>query len=177
MNTTIGLFQVAYQGSPVSSYADIGYGNGFNPVESTYIWGRGSWVNATTDGTGTGTTLGNVYSRRTPWYTQTDLNLAHSIKVNKNNEHQVLTLQATLTNLFNQHAIVAYWAGLNSDYSASALFAGNLEGGAAFYKQVETGYNPSAQITGQNVPLNSQYGLPNLWQVSRNFRVGARFTF
>jgi len=44
--TTFGLFQVAYQGSPVSSYADLGYGNGEDPVESTYIYGRGQWGNA-----------------------------------------------------------------------------------------------------------------------------------
>jgi hypothetical protein len=188
MTTTIGLFQVAYQGSPVSSWTDVGYGNG-GVIEGTYIWGRGNWANASTDGAGN-ITLGNVYARRTPWYTQTDLNVSHSFKVNKNNEHQLLTFQATLTNLLNQHAVVAYWAGLNSDWIPSALLQYQLFNGASFYQTAETGYDPQAQInqqatdclgggSGFSCPIvqNAQYGLPNVWQSSRTIRVAAKFTF
>jgi hypothetical protein len=175
MTTTFGLFQVAYQGSPVSSWADVGLGVG-SPIEGTYVWGRGNWVNASSDASGN-TDLGNVYARRTPWYTQTDFNLQHAIKVNKNNEHQVLSFSGTFTNLLNQHAVTSYWSGLNSDFNPSALFDGAIFGGAAFYQQVETGYNPQAAITASGVPLNSHYGTPNLWQISRNIRVGAQFTF
>jgi hypothetical protein len=187
--TTLGLFQVAYQGSPVTSYVDIGYGAPPNPVEATYAWGRGNWVNATADPTTGLITLGDVSSRRTPWYTQTDFNLSHSIKVNKNNEAQVLTFNATVVNLWNQHSVVSYWQGLNSDYYGSALFQYGLfaPGGAAYYKQVETGYNPQAVINSQQtscalgpncpVTMNSQYGQPNQWQFSRNMRLGVTFTF
>ena len=35
-------------------------------------------------------------------------------KVNKNNEAQALTFNATLTNLLNQLSVVAYWGDLNS---------------------------------------------------------------
>ncbi len=187
--STIGLFQVAYQGSPVSSSVDVGLGNGVDPVESTYIWGRGNWVDATTNGTATGTVLGNVYSRRTPWFTQTDLNAQHSFKVNKNNDRQQLTIQGTLTNLLNQRSVIAYWASVNSDYTGSALFYDQIENGAVYYKTVESGYNPQAQITAQNtvcfpgatfacpVPLNSHYGWPSVWQPSRNIRIAAKFTF
>src|SRR5208283_1310048 len=51
MTSTIGLFQVAYQGSPVSSYVDIGGANGQDPVEATYLFGRGNWASATPDPT------------------------------------------------------------------------------------------------------------------------------
>jgi len=193
--TTLGLFQVAYQGSPVSSFADVGYGACCGPIESTYVWGRGNWVNATADPTTGLITLGSVSSRRTPWYTQTDFNLSHAIKVNKNNEAQVLTLNATVTNLWNQHAIVSYWQGLNSDYYGSALLQLGLPlQGAAFYKQAETGYNPQAVLNAQQVgcpalqavfginppcPViqNSEYGAPNQWQFSRNMRFGVTFSF
>jgi len=191
--TTFGLFQVAYQGSPVSSWADVGYGACCGAIEGTYVWGRGNWVNATADPTTGFITLGSVSPRRTPWYTQTDFNLAHAIKVNKNNEAQVLSFNATLTNLLNQHAVVAYWQGLNSDYYGSALFQYGLfaPGGAAFYKAVETGYSPQAVLNSQNtlcaggglgnfacpVTLNSEYGKPNLWQSSRSIRLGVQFTF
>jgi hypothetical protein len=172
--TTLGIFQVAYQGSPVATWADVGLGVG-SPIEGTYIFGS-KFANATTDSSGN-LILGNVADRRTPWYTQTDLNLGHSIKVNKNNEAQVLSFNATFTNLFNQHAVTAYWAGLNSDFFPSALFDGGIFGGAAFYQQVETGYNAQAAIAGSSVPLNSQYGQPNLWQISRKIRLGVQFTF
>jgi hypothetical protein len=185
--TTFGLFQVAYQGSPVSSWADIGLGLAGGPIEGTYIWGRGNWVNATVDPASGITTLGNVYARRTPWYTQTNANFVHSFKVNKNNEAQQLSFQATAINLLNQHSVVSYWQGLNSDYNSSGLFEfqpfiGAPFAGAAFYQTVETGYNPQTVITtgqplGIPVPLHSAYGTPNQWQLSRNLRFAVRFTF
>ncbi len=177
MTTTFGIFQVAYEGSPVSSYADIGYGNGNDPVEATYVWGRGNWINATSDANGN-TILGNTYARRTPWYTQTDFNFTHAFKVNKNNDHQLLTFNGTFTNLLNQHSVTSYWGSLNSDIYPSALFQYQIFGaGAAFYQQVETGYNAQAAITASGVPLNSQYGQPNLWQISRHIRLGLTFSF
>jgi hypothetical protein len=111
------------------------------------------------------------------------MNLAHSFKVNKNNEAQQLTFSATALNLLNQHSVVAYWQGLNSDYVPSALFQPDfvnqfgIFGGAPFYQQVETGYDPQAAITASTVPLHSQYGTPNQWQISRNLRLAVRFTW
>ena len=190
MKSTIGLFQVAYQGSPVSSFTDLGLlCCGFTALESTYIWGRGNWVNASVNPATGITTLGNVFARRTPWYTQTDLNVAHSFKVNKNKEGQELTFNATFINLLNQHAVVAYWGNLSSSFSPSAVFQDQIFNGASFYKTVESAYNPQAQITSQATacftgapfacPLiqNSHYGSPNLWQLARSIRLGVRFTF
>jgi hypothetical protein len=173
--TTLGLFQVGYQGTPMSSYTDVGlqYAQ-YIPLEATYVYGRGNWINPTTDATGA-ITLGNASARRTPWYTQTDFNLQHAIKVNHNNERQVLTFNATLTNLLNQHAVVSSWEGFNSNYFGSAFFNGSIYNGAAFYQQVETGYDPQAAAAG--MVLNSHYGSPNIWQISRKIRLGAQFTF
>jgi hypothetical protein len=177
MITSIGLFQVAYQGSPVSAWADIGLGVGGglpSAIEGTYLWGRGNWVNASVDSAGN-TVLGNVYTKRTPWYTQTDMQLSHTFKVNKNNEAQQLSFSATALNLLNQHAVIADWQGLNGMYAPNALLQYGIFGGAGFYQQIETGYNPQALITGSNVALNSAYGMANQWQVSRNFRLAAKF--
>jgi hypothetical protein len=189
-NTTFGLFQVAYQGSPVSSFSDIGLGNS-TPIEAAYLFGRGNWVNATTDASGN-VQLGTPYARRTPWYTQTDFNLSHSIKVNKNNEAQVLNFTGTLTNLFNQHAVTSYWSGFNSNHFFTAMFPTgacgpggatapcSVFGGAAFYQAAETGYNVQTalgQAQNGGVILNSLYGQPNLWQLSRHIRLGVSFSF
>ncbi len=189
--TTFGLFQVAYQGSPVSSYVDLGLAALQEPIEATYIFGRGNFAPVTTDSSGV-VTIGTPYARRTPWYTQTDMNLTHAIKVNKNNEHQVLSFNATLTNLLNQHAVTSYWQGFGSNWFNTGLFPDQAFTGAAFYQLVEEGYSPQAAINSQangtclfcqifGVPLpliqSSRYGQPNLWQASRNIRVGAQFTW
>jgi hypothetical protein len=187
--TTFGLFQVAYQGSPMSSFGDLGLANGITPLESTYIFGRGKWVNATTDPVTNSVDFGSVYNRRTPWFTQTDVNLQHSIRVNKNNDRQLVAFSANFTNLLNQRAVTAYWGGFSSNNfqsfltPAGACGAGgattpcNVFDGAAFYQAAETGYDPQAAATSNHVILNSHYGSPNLWQASRNIRLGAQFTF
>lgn len=186
--TTFGLFQVAYSGSPMSSFTDVGLAaaNGASVpavLEATYIFGRGNWVNVNQDAFGN-ITFGTPYARRTPWYTQTDANLQHSIKVNKNNEAQVLSFNATFTNLLNQRAVTSYWEGFNSNYLGSVLLPGgqSIFNGAAFYQAAETGYNAQTAANGNGNPangivLNSQYGQPNLWQVSRHIRLGAQFTW
>lgn len=179
MTSTIGLFQVAYQGSPVSSYSDVGYGNGANPVEAAYLFGRGNYVNATADPTTGVATFSNPYTRRTPWFTQTDLNISHMFKVNKNNEHQTLQFNATVTNLLNQHSVVAYWASLNStNYPSQILPGGNfILNGAPFYQAAETGYNAQGDFNNSGAVLSSLYGKPNQWQTSRNIRLGVQFNF
>jgi outer membrane receptor protein involved in Fe transport len=174
--TTLGLFQKAYEGSPVSSWADVGLGVSNGPIEGGWIFGRGKFADVTTDALGN-VQLGTPHDRRTPWYTQTDLQLKHSIKVNSNNEGQVLTFTATCQNLLNQHAVVGYWAGINSQRVGSSLFPFQIFGGAPFYQQVEGGYNAQKAFTDGGVILNSQYGKPNLWQLSRGIRLGASFSF
>jgi hypothetical protein len=89
----------------------------------------------------------------------------------------VLSFNATLTNLLNQHSPTSYWEDFGSNYSFNPLFPFQIFGGANFYQTVETGYNAQQQITSAGVIQNSLYGKPNLWQVSRTIRVGAQFTF
>ena len=111
--------------------------------------------------------FGNPYDRRTPWFTQTDANFAHMFKVNKNNEHQTLSFQATVQNLFNQRAVVAYWESVGSYWNASGFYPVNsavqggtpqsVFGGAAFYQAAETGYN--VQIFGDCGPVYHSLGL------------------
>ena len=167
----------------MSAFTDLGYaiGNGSAApavLEGSYIFGRGKWVNLTQDAFGN-VTLGTPYSRRTPWYTQTDFNLQHSIKVNKNNEHQVLGFSANFTNLLNQHAITSYWEAFNSNYVGSYLSPGgfNIFNGARFYQAVETGYNAQALVTADGLVKNNLYGQPNLWQTTRHIRLGATFSW
>jgi hypothetical protein len=162
MTTTFGLFQFAYQGSPVSSYIDQTAATIGIPFEATHLYGRDQWVNTTVDPTTGAITLGSPYLRRTPWFTQTDFNVAHAFKVNKNNEAQVLRIEGNITNLFNQHSVVQYYEGINSQNAASALHPGygtpnattgevrgiSLADGALLYQRLESGFNPQQWING-----------------------------
>jgi len=184
--TSFGIFSYAYQGSPVSSYVDLGLASYGEPLESTYIFGRGQFANITGD---TGNlTIGTPYARRTSWYTQTDFNLSHDIKVNKNNERQVLGFTGTFTNLFNQRAITAYYGGFNSIYYDNTPLQPNgvnFGNGAQLYQTLEGGYNPQQWINGgvgtygtaPAIIQSSQYGKPFLYQYARNIRFGAHFSF
>lgn len=186
-STTFGLFQYFYQGSPVSSYIDVGGMFTGQVSEAVYAFGRGNWVNETADGSGN-ITVGAPYSRRTPWYMQSDFNIAHEVKVG---EHQSLGFSSTFTNLFNQRAITAYYGGMNSTNFTTPLYPGldpatggpiNLASGAALYQTLEGGYNPQTWINGNGglvpqVVKSSEYGQPFLYQLSRNIRLGVHYTF
>ncbi len=188
--TTIGIFQSAYEGSPVSSYIDIG-GMPFGSfvAEATYIYGRGKWVDLTTDANGN-ITFGAPHARRTPWFTQSDLNLGHQIKVG---EGKSIAFEAAAFNVLNQRAITAYYQGMNSVNFATPLVPGNvgLGAGAATYQALESGYDPQQGVGGGNcatlggasgctgpaVIKSSWYGKPFLFQQARSIRFTLRYTF
>jgi hypothetical protein len=175
MTTTFGLFQTAYQGTPVSSYTDIGLACCNEPIEAVNVFGRGQFASVTQDTATGAVAVGTPSARRTPWYTQTDFNLAHAIKLK--NEHQAITLSATVINLWNQHNVVSYWSGFNSIAAASSILPGSIFAGASSYQTVESGYNIQSAVNAGGFIKNSQYGLGNLWQLSRNMRLGVSFTF
>jgi hypothetical protein len=174
--TTFGLFQQFYQGSPVSSYIDLFSGEyNSEPYEAAYIFGRGQYVNTTTDASGN-ITLGSPYARRTPWFIQSDLNASEAFKIG---DQKTVSFEATAINALNQRAVTAYWGAIDSMNFNTPLAPGglNLYSGAALYQAAETGYTPSALINADGVVMNSQYGKPYLYQLGRNLRFALRYTF
>jgi hypothetical protein len=188
MTTTIGLFQFAYQGTPVSSYTDIPNTLGNIPLEAVYLFGRDKWSNITTDANGN-ITFGPPVERRTPWFMQTDLQVKHSFHVNKNNEAQILSFAANVTNILNNHSVVQYYAGFDSLNFQTPLVPGLVNGqpvsltsGAALYNVLEHGYNPQQWVNGNGgqVPRvieSSWYGQPSQYQLLRSMRLVLSFTF
>ena len=193
--TTFGLFQSAYQGSPVSSYIDLAsMPFGQLVAEATYIYGRGKWVNMTSDPATGNITLGNPFTRRTPWFTQSDLNVGHQIKVG---EGKAIAFEAAAFNLLNQRAITAYYGGMNSVNFQTPLVPGpgvSIFNGAATYQALESGYTPQTWINGVpgspsgcttacNTPAvpsvikSSWYGQPFLFQNARSIRFTLRYRF
>ncbi len=189
-STNFGIFQYLYSGSPITSYLDVGAGNGAWAVQA---WDRGKWVDVTQDATTGFITIGSPRTRRTPWYTQSDFNIEQNYKLT---EDKVLTFSATFTNLLNQRAVTAYYAditslnvgnqyiALTSPAPASCVFGTQCYIGdnLPFYGAAEAPYNVQDQLNnfknrGVSAALSSQYGQPAYYQLSRNIRLGVKFTF
>jgi len=189
--TDFGIFQYFYQGSPTTSFADIGYnisGGDFAPVD---VVNRGQFVNLAQDPTTGAISIGPAHTFRTPWYMQTDFNLQQNYKLG---EQKVLSFGATFANLFNQHSVTAYNGIMDSTFTPGF---GSLTGtgcptkgcilfnGPAWYTAAMHPYNlssvlnstPYSNSTGGPITVNSQYGTPLFYQLARTIRLQAKFTF
>jgi hypothetical protein len=176
-NTTdIGIFQVAYQGSPVTSYLDVGYA--FPGGFPTFVEGRGKYVAVSQDQTTGAITVGNAYTRRTPEYTQTDLNFKHTYRVK---EAQAVSFDATFSNVLNQRAVTAYNTQIDTGYTPSFI---NPNGqnfyaavGESAYAAYMRPYDYKSLLTTDAVIVNSQYGHPLFFQSARTIRLALHYTF
>ena len=184
LTTDAGIFQYFYQGSPVTSYTDIGYGGTGWPVD---VANRGKWVDVTQDPTTGLISVGNPSTFRTPWYMQSDFNLQQNYKIS---EQKVLSFTATFANLFNQHSVTAYTEQIDTQSgftfgAPNGTFIGN---GVAFYANAMRPYNLSEvlnspaqnqSILGGSGPqtLDSLYKTPLFFQIARSIRLGLKFTF
>jgi hypothetical protein len=192
--TDLGIFQYAYQGSPVTSYLDVGAGNGAWAVQA---WDRGKFVDASQDPTTGAFTVGSPHTLRTPWYTQTDFNLTQNYKIS---EMKVLSFTAIFGNLLNQRAVTAYNADLTSlavtnqyvtlpsttstPCTTQLSFNGQcyIGDGNPFYAAVERPYDVQSLLNNQkgrgvSAALNTAYKTPVYYQLSRTIRLGVKFTF
>jgi hypothetical protein len=185
--TNIGWSQYIYQGTPLSTFVDVGGWQqpNFAPV---YVEGRGKWVDIKQDGyvdpitglgTGTGAmTVGNAYTRRTPWYLQSDASVMQEFKPNRNNERQVLAFEATISNVLNQHSAIAYGSQVDSAIQTNPILPGGLAlGQTGFYAAAEHAYPWKTLLNTDNVTMNSTYGKPIGYELSRTIRLKVRFTF
>jgi hypothetical protein len=176
--STFGFFQSAYQGSPVSSYADVGLACCGSPIESVYLYGFGKWADVNTNQDGSFASLGAVHSRRTPWYNQTDFNFVQAFKINPHHENQVLGFDFNVINLLNQHSVTSYYEGMNSIYQGTpGLLQFQIFNGASFYQTAETGYNVQQELSSGGFAKSSWYGQPYSYQAPRTIRLGVHFDF
>lgn len=179
-STDFGLFQYFYQGSPITTIADVGYSFAPGPAGfsgfPTYVVGRGKFASATQDPATGAITLGTPFTKRTPWYIQSDLNVRQNFKVS---ESKSLSFEVTVTNLFNQHSVTAYNNQIDSYYTPQWLMPGgySIFDGPAFYSAAMHPYSLASALNSDGITVNSQYDKPYLWQLTRNIRMAVRFTF
>jgi hypothetical protein len=198
--TDFGIFQVLYQGSPLTSYLDAGYsfpvgynvpyaGGGF-PID---VVNRGKWVDVHQDPTTGLITVGAPYTRRTPWYTQTDFNFGQTYKVT---ESKSLRFTATISNLLNQRSVTQLNGTIDSAFNFNYIAPGGhtLFDGIPFYQAAFHPYNYAALLNSAPSSVNcaskanptgvcgpvtvyTGYGQPNRWQAGRTIRLGVLFNF
>lgn len=193
MTTDFGLFQYFYEGSPNTSFMDVGYAfAGYTlPSFPVDVVGRGKWIDVSQNATTGAVTVGNPRTFRNPWYTQSDFNITQNVRIS---ESKSLSFSANFTNLFNQHAVTARYENLNSLYNSNQFgMPQNIPifAGIPFYGAAETPWSISGVLNGLNsvsnfdeggavtVPMtvNSQYGQPQYYQNPRTIRLGLKFTF
>lgn len=212
MGTNFGIFQYLYQGAPVSSFADVGNtfapgtiaANGVLSAEvgafPTYLVPRGQFLPVSQDPTTGAVTVGNPYSRRTPWFTQSDLQVSQNYKID---ETKTLGFSVTVPNVLNQRAVTAYWEGIDTGFYPQFLAPPSAACGAAlkppapsgpctqagngyqFYAAAMSGYslpyvfNHAAGVTGTSgaMTINSLYNQPLFHQFARNLYMSVKFTF
>ena len=172
--TNIGLFQTMYEGTSSSSYLDVGAFGGY-PV---YPEDRGKWASITQDPSTGNLTVTSVGVKRTPWFIQSDLSLSQDVKLNKNNEAQVLGFEVTLANLFNERSVTSYNSAINSpNYPNQILPGGYSIGSGAAYGAFEHAYPWKSLLNTDDIILNSQYGTPRSFQLARTVRFTLKYTF
>ena len=191
-STDFGIFQYLYSGAPMTSYLDTGANSG--GAWAVQAWDRGKWVDASQDPTTGFVTLSAPRTRRTPWYTQTDFSITQNFKIT---ESKVLSFSAQATNLWNQRAVTVFNTDITSLDSTGQYITLNsaappltcsfntqcfIADGNFFYAAAMRPYDVQAQLnnrkdTGFADAVNSAYGKPYYFQIARNIRLGAKFTF
>jgi hypothetical protein len=184
LNTTFGLFQTAYSGTPQTSFVDVGYsvaGSGNFGQYPVYPENLGKWVDITQNPTTGVITAGNARTFRTSWFTQSDLNIKQTYKVKG---AQSFSLDVTMTNVLNQHEVVAYYGSIDTAYARQYLKPGGKYLGYAgeAYSLYEHPYDWKALLntSGKNggpITINSQYGKPFEYQVGLNIRFQVHYNF
>ncbi len=184
--TDFGVFQTIYEGTPLTSEIDVGYSYAGQPAFPTDIVDRGKWIDVSQNPTTGVITTSAPYVKRTPTYTQSDFNIKQVVKLGGVKQ---IAFDATFANVMNQHAVVAYWENIDSDYSGnnflapSGLFIGN---GLNFYSAVMSKYDYTAAMNtgadngtpyGGPIVVDSMYGKPYFYQQPRNIRFALHFTF
>ncbi len=187
--TDFGITQFAYSGTPLTSELDVGYSYAGQPAFPVDIVDRGKWIDVSQNATTGLITTSAPYTKRTPWYTDTDFNLKQAVKLG---ESSAITFDATFTNVLNEHKVVSNWENIDSDYTSHNYIRAsnglNITGGLNFYSAVMSKYDYTAAMNSGSlngtrstthgpITVDGLYGQPYGYQVPRNIILGLHITF
>ena len=191
--TDFGIFQDAYSGTPLTSFIDVGTWSapGAFPVD---LVDRGKWIDISQNASTGAISVSAPYTKRLPWFTQSDFNLKQSYKLG---ESKTISFDATFGNILNQRAVVQAVEQIDSQDTAMYLTPNGVRitAGPAFYGNAEHAYpyvanmqavrsNTTGSLPGDGtghfkgpMTVDSQYGKPFQYQLPRNIRLGVHITF
>lgn len=177
METLLGATQLIYSGTPLSSFVNVS-NNAFVPM---FVEGRGKWIDISFDPNTLAIAELKVRDRRTPTFTQSDLNFVHELKVSKTHEQMRLGFEANVVNLFNQHAATAFGSQITDDFCCAidpALHVpASTVSGFDYPTMLKYGFNWVDEFNNEGMIKASAYGLEQAWQNPRSFRFKIKFTF
>lgn len=182
--TRFGLSQLLYQGTPMSSCLPVIIGA---PSACQWAEGRGNFALLSREANGNIVKNGVKENARTEPLYQTDLSVRHEIHVSKDNDNYKFVIEGNAYNLFNQHSETSHYLFVIPTNAINPRrtprFAGDP--GTDFGK-VMNGYNYVDALNGTGafgggvqtpLTLAGRYGLPQTFQIARQFRFAVRFMF
>ncbi|HUQ50113.1 MAG TPA: TonB-dependent receptor [Terriglobales bacterium] len=179
METLIGATQQWFSGTPITTFITSA-GSTPQPVEN-----RGNFANVTIDSTGNWS-LGGVSAKRTPMFTQTDLNFVHEVKLSKTNENLRIVFENNITNLFNEKNVLNYQTALLRSgtlcpaHPVAVGSCGTVAGEiptSVWTALMSTGWDYVSVANAAGRVRSGTYGQPNLFQGSRTLRFKVAFNF
>lgn len=192
METLIGATQEIASGSPQSTCL----GTVDSASGCQFVAGQGNWINFHQDAA-TGNIVQDSISKgkRSPALLQSDLQFTHEVKVSKTNEAMRLSFSANIFNVFNQHAaMVLDPQPLAAGYTTPTAAAGAPLGWD--YLKLENSFDylglmndrtrvvcpagfcyAGPNTNGRPNTYRSRYGLPVIYQGTRNLRLQLKFSF
>jgi hypothetical protein len=183
--TSFGLSQAIYQGTPISSC--ISTISGTSGSSCQVAEGRGNFADIQRGANGDFVKAGVENGKRTPAYLQTDLSIRHEIRVSNEHENYRLVIEGNGYNMLNQHSATSFYqyliAGTNViSPTRASRFSGDPR---VDWSKLLNGYNyidalnGTGAFAGVQSPLtvNNRYGQPQTFQIARQFRFAVRFVF
>jgi len=114
---------------------------------------------------------------RMPLYAETDFNFGHQVHVSKSNEAMTIGVEMNVLNLLNNASVLSYNPNPFAQTNEWLSFDSTANAAGYDFLTALKGYDPVARANAQKLTLNSQYGLPFLYQNRRSMRLALRFTF
>jgi len=179
-DSTIGLSQSIFQGTPVSTC--------WPTLTSTsscqFVEDQGNFVNLHRGANGDVVVDSITHGKRTPAYTQTNLNLTHYVKISKDHENRRFGGEVNFYNLLNQHAATSIYnlPITTATYPTDTTNPTNYD-----YKSLTSGWdyvavsNSAGGGPNNAVPqlktVSNRYGLPALFQSARQIQFKVAYIF
>ena len=192
MTSMVSVGQQMFQGNPLSTRWPVFQGDAF-----AFMWGRETFANLTADPTtGAWSLNGFDEGRRTPWFTNSDVNLRHEFKLSKSSEALRFAIELNVANLFNEANVLTIKDRADRDRSADRInfpSPGLISNSGQSYPAFYRGFDPiafsnahladgTACVAGSagciaGIHLDSLYGQPIRIQNPRELRFKLQVIF